>query len=351
MKGDVSSFEMRARRLASKINKVDKEFASTLSSTLQTNSSLRGNVKFDHSPAPVDSDTRQNLLIETYPVVLEKDPVLSATIKNTLNRILIERERIDELLAEGLIPVRSMLLEGPPGVGKTLTAKWIAAKLNLPLLTLDLATVMSSYLGKTGNNIRAVLKHATSFPCVLLLDEFDSIGKKRDDDSDVGELKRLVTVLLQAIDEWPVTSILIAATNHGELLDPAVWRRFDKTIQFGNPSEEIIQEFLQEWGLKEYLSQWIAKEAEGKSLAVIEKKINQAKKNSILEETPIVDAIAEEFSISPSVTLIKDKSDRDQKIIFMHQQGLSQRKIAEELGISRPTIGKVIKNHDKDVSL
>jgi SpoVK/Ycf46/Vps4 family AAA+-type ATPase len=79
---------------------------------------------------------------------------------------------------------------------------------------------------------------------VLLLDEFDAIAKKRDDATDVGELKRLVTVLLQAIDEWPNTSILIAATNHSELLDPAAWRRFDRVIDFDYPTKDLIKRYL-----------------------------------------------------------------------------------------------------------
>ncbi len=84
----------------------------------------------------------------------------------------------ERLYKEGLHPSKSLLMGGPPGVGKTLAAKWLAFKLDMPLLTLDLASVMSSYLGKTGNNIKAVLNYASSFPCVLLLDEFDAIAKK-----------------------------------------------------------------------------------------------------------------------------------------------------------------------------
>src|SRR3546814_12962186 len=94
-----------------------------------------------------------------------------------------------------------LLFCGQPGVGKTLAAHWMAQELKLPLLTLNLATVMSSFLGKTGNNVRAVFDHAISRPCVLLLDEFDAIATRRHDDTAVGELKRLVTVLLTRTEE------------------------------------------------------------------------------------------------------------------------------------------------------
>src|SRR5690606_32775240 len=106
---------------------------------------------------------------------------------------------------------------------------------NRPLLILDLASVMSSYLGRTGTNLRHVLDYAKSLDCVLLLDELDAIAKRRDDRGEIGELKRLVTVLLQQIDDWPPKSLLIAATNHADLLDPALWRRFDVTLEFPIP--------------------------------------------------------------------------------------------------------------------
>ncbi|MHB8065514.1 MAG: AAA family ATPase, partial [Ruminiclostridium sp.] len=128
--------------------------------------------------------------------------------------------------------------------GKTLAARWLSQTLNRQLLTLDLAAVMSSFLGRTGNNVRAVLNYAMQTSSILLLDEFDAIAKKRDDDTEIGELKRLVTVLLQAVDEWPNNGILIAATNHPELLDPAVWRRFERVINFPFPEEVEIERVI-----------------------------------------------------------------------------------------------------------
>lgn len=132
-------------------------------------------------------------------------------------------------------------------MGKTLSARYIAAQIDKPLWVLDLTTVMSSLLGKTGNNLRAVFDHAKQNEAVLLLDEIDLIAKRRSDESDVGELKRLVTAILQEVDNWPDTGLLLAATNHPELIDPALWRRFDAILRFevsDRPATEAVRTCL-----------------------------------------------------------------------------------------------------------
>ncbi|WP_320713230.1 AAA family ATPase [Enterobacter cloacae] len=336
LQGKRENLEMRLRIMIKKLKKDSPELASELSDALLRNADsvnvIRG-ATAKRQPAPVDADTRQKLLVETYPVKLTVTPLWPEHISTSLNRFAAEWDKREQLIEKGLLPSKSLLMDGPPGVGKTLAAKWLAEKMNLPLLTLDLASVMSSFLGKTGNNIRAVLEYARSFPCVLLLDEFDSIAKKRDDSSDVGELKRLVTVLLQAIDEWPATSILVAATNHGELLDPAVWRRFDRVISFDYPSQELIKEFLLRSDLPPGLAMYISESLVGKSFAVIERSINQAKRNSVLENIPVNKAVMEEvFEGKPIADLIRS----------MNEKGLSQRQISAELAISRPLIKKII---------
>lgn len=193
-------------------------------------------------PAPVDPDSRLELVRHEFGA-LERPPALWAPeVAAALQALRDERLNAERLELAGLDPTRTALFVGPPGVGKTLAARQLADELGLPLLVLDLAAVMSSLLGKTGGNLRQVVDYAKSRPCVLLLDELDAVAKRRDDVSEIGELKRLVTVLLQAIDDWPAAGLLLAATNHPDLLDPAVWRRFERVVAFPLPTgEEVVR--------------------------------------------------------------------------------------------------------------
>lgn len=187
---------------------------------------------------PVDAGTFQSLLKIEHHVTAES-PLLESAVAMEFAMIMDEHRRAAELRAAGVEPTRSILLVGPPGVGKTMSARHLAAQLQLPLYSLDLAAVISSYLGRTGQNLRSVLDYARAHPCVLLLDEFDALAKRRDDPSDVGELKRIVNVLLLEIESWPATGLLIAATNHPEILDRAVERRFQRVISMPLPSESV----------------------------------------------------------------------------------------------------------------
>ena len=175
------------------------------------------------------------------------EPVFHSTVREQLELLLLERSRATDLRRHGLEPIGSAIFVGPPGVGKTQSAKWLASQLGLPMFSLDLTAVMSSRLGQSGANLRYALDYAKAQPSVLFLDEIDSIAKRRADQADVGELKRLVTIMLQELDDWPSTSLLLAATNHPELVDPALWRRFGLEVQFPMPAAHEIKLAVQKF--------------------------------------------------------------------------------------------------------
>jgi hypothetical protein len=179
------------------------------------------------------------------PAIAER-PVLEPHVEEAIDRLTAEYQRRDELSRHGLVPTRTLLLSGPPGVGKTMTATWLAARLDLPLLSIEPSGVMTSLLGESARNLVAALDEARETPCVVLLDEIDAFGKSRDDTLDVGELKRLVTTLLVELDRWPPGNLLVGATNHPDLLDHALARRFEVRLALGVPGSHERRTMFQE---------------------------------------------------------------------------------------------------------
>ncbi|TWI69122.1 Homeodomain-like domain-containing protein [Pseudoduganella lurida] len=342
MTGSRSAFALAVGRFATKLKDLDLQLAQEIAQFLSTENVMRG--AGDFVPAPVDADSRMELVETVFPVVVPKKPVFNEAVQGVLEDVLREWRSLDLLIQEGLAPARMLLFCGQPGVGKTLAAYWLAQELKLPLLTLNLATVMSSYLGKTGNNVRAVFDHAVSRPCVLLLDEFDAIAKRRDDDSDVGELKRLVNVLLQALDDWPANSLLIAATNHGELLDPAVWRRFDHVIQFEPPSADLIEDYLSDIPMDSEVRQNMAALLQGESFSTIGQLMHASRKIALLEKSDLVPTL-----VKGAVRLRMSKGamskPHEGEMLLMYLAGQSRREIAATLGKTHPTVSRVIKRY------
>ena len=172
------------------------------------------------------------------------DLVLQESKKQELEQLLKEFRYIDELRKYDLPVNNKILLYGHSGCGKTMTAKAIATQLDKSLLVLDLSTFVSSRIGETAKNIKMVFEKAERERAVLFLDEFDHLGKMRgNDDQDVGEMRRLVNALIQMIDQLPDKTLLIAATNHPEILDVALMRRFQLRIGYELPSTQILDSY------------------------------------------------------------------------------------------------------------
>lgn len=196
------------------------------------------------NPLPVDTESRFPLADETRPVVDERRILMNDQTNALVSEFVTCVKKADDLIAAGVGFSPTMLLYGPPGCGKTVLATQVAAKLALPMLTARCDTLVSSFLGATSKNIRALFEHASTRPCVLFLDEFDALAKARDDKQELGELKRVVVSLLQNIDALSQNTVVLAATNHPQLLDPAVWRRFAYRIEIGLPDNAQIVEIL-----------------------------------------------------------------------------------------------------------
>lgn len=175
---------------------------------------------------PVDSESRLSLADECMVMPSEVEVFLDEHVQQSVTEFLRYVEASDRLVEEGVGVSPSLLMYGPPGCGKTELGRLIAASLKLPLVTARIDTLISSFLGSTSKNLRMLFDHAASRPCVLFLDEFDAIAKLRDDRQELGELKRVVVSLLQNIDSVQGHTVILAATNHEHLLDPAIWRRF-----------------------------------------------------------------------------------------------------------------------------
>ena len=300
IKGEGKQVEAYVRRLSRTFKDEYVEVSDALTQLAGEGNALRRAEMAERSAGnrliPVDQESRWDLLrIEQAPHV-DPAPVLAGKVAQQVEQVIRERQHASTLQEAGLEPSRTILFTGMPGVGKTLTAHWIAERLNKPLFTLDLASVMSSLLGKTGTNLRSVLEYAKSNDCVLLLDEFDAVAKRRNDDSEVGELKRLVTVILQEIDRWPADRLLIAATNHGELLDPAVWRRFDIVVEFPLPTTADLQELLKrELGntLNSAWSNALSVVLSGWSFSDVVRVLRSARRQAVLLNEPLGDKLVE----------------------------------------------------------
>lgn len=240
------------------------------------------------SVLPRDRRSGEQLLTIYHEPASTQHLLLDKSTEMRIERFVNERRNTTKLARHGYSPKSKLLFWGPPGCGKTLTAHHLANQFNLKVGVVRLSALISSYLGDTASHLQQVFDAAQETPMVVLFDEIDTVAKTRDDARDVGELKRVVNSLLQAMDTFAAKeSILIGASNHQYLLDPAIWRRFDDVVLFPKPSPEIrkryIQQHLNGVTFKGSIDTLVKKTA-GLSFAQIEQVLIEAIKSMILED-------------------------------------------------------------------
>ncbi|WP_426315481.1 AAA family ATPase [Methylobacterium fujisawaense] len=193
-----------------------------------------------HQSIPVDAQSRLPLIEEAaWPSV---PAILNSSTGETINRFITDIENSEALSKNGLLSRFGLMLSGPPGTGKTLLAGHISSRLNKRFFIVRLDSLISSRLGETAKNIRQIFDYAPTQDAVLLLDELDAIAKIRDDKQEIGELKRIVNTVIQGLDSLSENAIVVAATNHARLLDPAIWRRFPYQCEVALPDDQARSE-------------------------------------------------------------------------------------------------------------
>lgn len=302
---------------------------------------------------PVDHETKFDLADITQPCEDFVAPYFDNKVFDQIEEFILFNKKAETLKMAGLSTTSSMIFYGPPGCGKTLAAQHISNKMNLPLLTARCDSLVSSYLGSTSKNIRNLFDFANKQPCVLFLDELDALAKARDDQHELGELKRVVVSLLQNIDKMPDHTILIAASNHDSLLDSAIWRRFEYRLSIGLPDKNVRQKIFSSYiGIKkvyEGFTDDLAAISEGLSCAFITQNCLRAVRHALIYGDNTVDA---RFLIENIFDTLEPLSaDPERKIaqIVNKLRGIDNksftiRKIAKILNLSNAKVSRLTKH-------
>ena len=237
----------------------------------------------------------QAIVASHYPKTSLSGMVLSETLSTRLERIVRQQKERAVLRDHGQVPATHMLLIGPPGTGKTMTASALAGELRLPLFTVKMESLFSRYMGETAGKLRLLFDQVAQTRGVYLLDEFDALGSRRGDPNDVGEMRRVLNAVLGFMEEPNSTdSLVVAATNHVEVLDRALARRFDEVVEYGLPGPKeaagLVASRLRTFKLDAKSRKRLEPEMEGLSQGELVRAADSAVKDAILEGAKTVSA-------------------------------------------------------------
>jgi SpoVK/Ycf46/Vps4 family AAA+-type ATPase len=250
------------------------------------------------SPAPRPVPLAQprgelaGLLTVSYPKTRLADMALAGSLQGRLERVILEQRQRERLRSHGFAPLRKLLLIGPPGTGKTMTASALAGELGLALFTIRLEGLITKFLGETAARLRLVFEAIESTRGVYLFDELDALAGQRGTGNDVGEIRRVLNSFLQFLEQDDSESLVIGATNHVALLDQALFRRFDGVFEYELPSTDIATQVMRSRLalLDTSKIDWTAAavSAEGLSHAELARACEQAAKRALLDDTTVV---------------------------------------------------------------
>jgi SpoVK/Ycf46/Vps4 family AAA+-type ATPase len=288
LEGNEEQFKSVAMQVAAAAaRKGQGKFAKELRSLIDK-SRANSPIAAAQQPVPIARPREElaGLLTVSYPKIRLSDMTLNRRFLNRLERIVGEQQHFEKLSAHGLSPRRKFLFTGPPGNGKTMTTAALAGALGLPLFVVRLDGLITRYLGESIAKLRLIFDAIETTRAVYLFDEFDSIGTYRGFANDVGEIKRVLNSFLMFIEQNNSTSLIVAATNHPQSLDYALFRRFDELLEFEPPTRDLIIETL-----KNRLASWkcikvdfvkVAQAAEGLSFAEVTQACDEAIKEIIM---------------------------------------------------------------------
>jgi hypothetical protein len=247
-----------------------------------------------------DSDLPERVADLVHAIPAERrlsDLVLTPEVVAAVEEFIDEFSQAPLLRSHSLEPRHTVLLLGPPGNGKTSLAEAMATELSLPLLSVRYDAIVDSFLGETSNRLRRLIEYATVNPCVLFFDEFEAVGKERSDAQETGEIKRVVSTLLVQMDRLPSHTLIICATNHPELLDRAVWRRFEMKLEIGKPGPQQLMEWFKRFedslqAPSGITPQEFADHMQGESMATVEQFTLDVRRKVVLSRGKITPAEA-----------------------------------------------------------